>query len=118
MTRDIQIKRAYLPASRDDGTRVLIDRIWPRGLSREVAAFDGWAKDLAPSVELRRWFKHDPDRFIEFSRRYRHELQAKREGLIDLLAFGETKRLTLIYGARDEVHNHAVVLAAYLKNFT
>lgn len=115
MKREIKIKRAYEPADKGDGTRILIDRLWPRGLKREDAALDGWMKDLAPSTELRKWFNHDPERFAEFRRRYGDELKTNEEAVKQLLKSGRTKRLTLIYSAHDEEHNQAVVLADHLR---
>jgi uncharacterized protein YeaO (DUF488 family) len=114
-TPDLRLKRIYDSASEDDGVRVLVDRLWPRGVRKEMAKLTLWAKDIAPSPELRVWFNHDPARFAEFSRRYRLELAAKGDavGLIDdLLKRG---RVTLLFAAHDAVHNHAVVLADYLK---
>lgn len=110
--RSIAIKRAYEPPSARDGTRILVDRLWPRGLSRAKAALDGWNKDVAPSPGLRKWFGHKPERFEEFAKRYRAELRHNP-------ALDELKRLkgkvTLVYGARDPAINHAVVLAKLLK---
>ncbi|MBS0525423.1 MAG: DUF488 family protein [Proteobacteria bacterium] len=110
----IKIKRAYLPAARSDGTRILIDRLWPRGLKKSEAAIDRWLKELAPSTALRRWFGHDPARWQEFRRRYAAELHEQREPLaaIRRLALGGT--VTLVFAARDERHNDAVVLRSVL----
>ncbi len=115
MKREIKIKRAYAPVEKDDGTRVLVDRLWPRGVKREDAALDGWMKELAPSTELRKWFNHDAERFTEFRSRYSGELKANGEAVKELLKTGRTKRLTLIYSAHDEEHNQAVVLADHLR---
>jgi uncharacterized protein YeaO (DUF488 family) len=112
---DVRRKRAYEPAAPADGHRVLIDRIWPRGVSRERARLDEWARELAPSTELRQWFGHDPDRFSEFRRRYEHELAAQEEKLRDLRRRARRGTLTLVYGARDTEHNDAVVLAELLQ---
>ncbi|MGE5168876.1 MAG: DUF488 domain-containing protein [Rudaea sp.] len=107
---NIRLKRAYAPPAPADGTRVLVDRLWPRGVSREAAALDLWMKEIAPSDALRRWFGHDPARWDEFRRRYADELGA-REVLVETLrALARRGSLTLVYGARDEVHNDAVVL--------
>jgi uncharacterized protein YeaO (DUF488 family) len=108
----VKAKRAYEPASRTDGFRVLVDRLWPRGITKQAARIDLWAKDVAPSPELRKWFGHDPDRFAAFSVRYRQELArpAARAALEDLVRRASRGTLTLVYGARDEVHNGAVVL--------
>lgn len=104
------MKRAYEPAARDDGTRVLVDRVWPRGLTKSKAAIDQWMKDVAPSTELRQWFGHDPERWSEFRRRYRAELAHQSDLLKELRAIARSGRLTLVYSARDERHNQAVVL--------
>ena len=112
---DIRIKRVYDPTSDDDGARVLVDRLWPRGLRKEKAAWSLWLKDVAPSPELRTWFGHVPARFAEFARRYRAELAANDgavEPLEDLL---KRDRVTLLYAAHDAEHNHALVLAEYLR---
>ncbi|MFN8160753.1 MAG: DUF488 domain-containing protein [Solirubrobacterales bacterium] len=111
----IRIKRVYEPASSDDGYRVLIDRVWPRGVSRERAALDEWARELAPSDGLRRWFGHDPGRFGEFRSRYRDELAPRRDELADLRRRAGAGVLTLLYAARDREHNNAVVLAELLR---
>jgi uncharacterized protein YeaO (DUF488 family) len=112
---DITLKRAYDPAAADDGYRVLVDRLWPRGVSREDARLDDWARELAPSTELRRWFGHDPERFEEFQRRYREELAQHGDELEELRARARSGRLTLVFGARDTEHNDAVVLAEVLR---
>jgi uncharacterized protein YeaO (DUF488 family) len=107
---DIRLKRAYVPAEAGDGTRVLVDRLWPRGVKKDEAAIADWFRDLAPSTELRRWFRHDADRWDEFQRRYRRELGHHAEQLDELLQFARKGTLTLVFGARDEEHNDAVVL--------
>jgi len=112
---DVRLKRAYDPAEPRDGYRVLVDRLWPRGVSKERARLDEWARELAPSAELRTWFGHDPERFAEFERRYRAELTAHEEKLDELRRRAREGALTLVYGARDEVHNDAVVLAELLR---
>ena len=104
------MKRVYESASREDGVRVLVDRVWPRGLSRSRASIDRWLKDVAPSTELRRWFGHDADRWMEFRKRYRAELAHKSDLLDELRAIARKGPLTLVYGARDERHNQAIVL--------
>jgi uncharacterized protein YeaO (DUF488 family) len=106
----VRIKRAYLPPSPDDGVRALVDRLWPRGLHKTEAAVDLWLKDLAPSTELRQWFGHDPRRWEEFCRRYRAELASRAEQLDELRAIARRGPLTLVFAARDELHNQAVVL--------
>jgi uncharacterized protein YeaO (DUF488 family) len=108
----IVVKRVYEPPRAVDGRRVLVDRVWPRGLRREDARIDRWAKDLAPSTELRRWFGHRPERFPEFRDRYRAELSGHEAELQELLHGGT---LTLLYAARDEDHNNARVLAELLE---
>jgi uncharacterized protein YeaO (DUF488 family) len=112
---DVRLKRAYDPAEPDDGYRVLVDRLWPRGVSKERARLDEWARELAPSVELRTWFGHDPERFAEFERRYRAELAAHGAKLDELRGRAREGTLTLVYAARDEEHNDAVVLAERLR---
>ncbi len=112
--RVVEIKRVHEPATAGDGVRVLVDRLWPRGVSKEAAGLDEWFKDLAPSPQLRKWFNHDPERWNEFQRRYRSELD-KRTARVDVLAaLGDTKKLTLLYAAKDEAFNNAVVLCDYL----
>lgn len=106
----VQIKRAYAPPAPEDGMRILIDRLWPRGVSKEALALDHWNKELAPSTELRQWFGHDPDRWTEFQRRYAAELQPQAEQMDALRALARKGRLTLVYGAHDEEHNNAVAL--------
>jgi uncharacterized protein YeaO (DUF488 family) len=107
---DVRVKRAYEPADAADGYRVLIDRLWPRGVTRAKANVDEWRRELAPSDELRRWFGHDPARFIQFRRLYVEELRARRATLAMLRKHARAGTLTLVYGARDEEHNDAVVL--------
>ena len=104
------LKRAYEPPDRADGTRILVDRLWPRGVSKAQARLDEWIKDVAPSAELRTWFGHDPERWDEFRRRYRAELAASPETLKELRRRARGGRITLVYSARDEIHNDAVVL--------
>jgi uncharacterized protein YeaO (DUF488 family) len=109
---DVRIKRAYEDALDDDGDRVLIDRLWPRGVSKEEARIDAWMKDLAPSTELRQWFGHEPERWPEFKRRYTEELRATnaRHAVDDVAVRAARGTVTLVYGARDTEHNDAVVL--------
>jgi uncharacterized protein YeaO (DUF488 family) len=113
----IRLKRAYEPAERGDGHRVLVERLWPRGLRKADAGFDEWLKDIAPSHELRRWFGHDPSRFSEFRERYKRELHAEpaRSALVALANRAERRTVTLVYSAHDEAHNNAVVLARELE---
>ncbi len=116
----LRIKRVYEPASADDGERVLIDRLWPRGLAKAEAAVDHWLRELAPSTGLRRWFGHDPARWDEFRRRYFAELgaEAAAGALAELRALLAGPRpVTLLYGARDEEYNNAVALREYLQRW-
>ncbi len=106
----VNLKRVYDPAAPADGTRLLIDRLWPRGLSKADAAVDRWLKEIAPGTELRRWFGHDPERWQEFRRRYTDELRENATALEELRALARKGTVTLLYGARDEEHNDAVVL--------
>jgi len=111
----LRLKRAYEPQSRGDGRRVLVDRLWPRGVSKERLAIDDWMKELAPSAGLRRWFAHDPAKWVEFQRLYKLELEARMD-LVDRLAgYALGGRVTLLFAARDQIHNDAVVLAAVVR---
>lgn len=112
---DIRLKRAYTAATDADGTRVLVNRLWPRGVSKEKARLDLWLKAIAPSTELRKWFNHDPAKWEEFCQRYTQELEDNPEAVKRLLELADTGRITLIYGARDEAHNEAVMLKEYLE---
>ena len=112
---EVRLKRAYDPAEPDDGYRVLVDRLWPRGVSKDRARLDEWARELAPSTELRTWFGHDPARFAEFRRRYLEELAARAEKLGELRGRARKGTVTLVYAARDDRHNDAVVLAELLR---
>jgi uncharacterized protein YeaO (DUF488 family) len=112
---EVRLKRAYAPADPADGYRVLVDRLWPRGLSRERAGIDGWERELAPSTELRQWFGHEPSRFAEFRRRYLEELGERRPVLAGLRWRAREGPLTLVYAAKDNDHNDAVVLAEVLR---
>jgi uncharacterized protein YeaO (DUF488 family) len=110
----IQLKRVYDEPSSSDGFRVLVDRLWPRGLTKQRAAVDQWLKDLAPSTELRKWFAHDPAKWKEFQTKYQRELADKGDLLKDLKRRSQDGAVTLLYGARDEEHNEAVVLQSVL----
>ena len=103
----IRLKRAYEEPSEDDGTRILVERLWPRGLSKERAAIDLWPKEVAPSTELRKWYGHDPDKWEEFRRRYRAELDTKGEVLDDLERRLREGPVTFVYAAKDEARNNA-----------
>lgn len=111
---EIKIKRVYEDALKSDGIRILVDRIWPRGVSKEKAQLDDWIKEIAPSTELRKWFNHEEERFPEFSKRYKKELKNHKDLTDALLEKAEKNQLTLVYGAKDEVHNQAVVLKEFL----
>ncbi|HET9335745.1 MAG TPA: DUF488 domain-containing protein [Sphingomicrobium sp.] len=111
---DIRLKRAYEPSATSDGTRILIDRLWPRGVTKEEAAIDHWFRDIAPTTELRKWFGHDPKLWAEFQRRYTAELKHHAEQLDELLQLAHKGPITLVFGARDEEHNDAVVLKQVL----
>ncbi len=110
----IRIKRAYEPSAHDDGARVLIDRLWPRGVKKEALALDQWAKELAPSTELRQWFGHDPARWQEFRQRYAAELRPHADLLESLRTLARKGPITLVYGAHDEAHNNAVAMRGFL----
>ncbi|HLX99475.1 MAG TPA: DUF488 domain-containing protein [Roseiarcus sp.] len=112
---DIRVKRIYDPPDAKDGARVLVDRLWPRGMSKERARLKLWLKEIAPSSDLRRWFGHDPARFAEFARRYRVELGANTDALSRMDNLLKAGRATLLYAAHDEQHNEARVLADYLE---
>src|SRR6185437_4177888 len=105
----VRLKRAYQPPAPEDGTRVLIDRVWPRGLRKADAAIDRWMKNIAPSTQLRQWFGHDPERWPEFRRRYTGELQQQAAAVDELRELARGGRVTLVFAAHDEAHNDAVV---------
>ncbi|TKB66377.1 MAG: DUF488 domain-containing protein [Nitrospira sp.] len=111
----ILVKRVYEPATESDGFRVLVDRLWPRGISKEAAKLDLWLPDLGPSTVLRQWFKHDPARWAEFQRRYHAELRKKTALLATITKQAKTSSVTLLYSAKDEQHNQAVALRSFLK---
>lgn len=111
----IRTKRAYDEPGDQDGARVLVDRIWPRGIKKEDLEIDFWLEDVAPSTELRKWFDHDPEKWEDFKRRYFDELDAKAEAVRQLAAAASDGRLTLVYGAKDEEHNNAAALKEYLE---
>ncbi|MGY3040771.1 uncharacterized protein YeaO (DUF488 family) [Rhodanobacter sp. TND4EL1] len=113
----IAVKRVYEPAASADGYRVLIDRLWPRGLKKDAVPLDLWAKELAPSTALRQWFAHDPSLWDGFRHRYAGELDQLAEHWRPLAQHATRHKLTLLYGARDEEHNNAVALKAYLENW-
>lgn len=107
---NVRLKRAYEPGAAEDGTRILVDRLWPRGVTKGDAAIDQWMKEIAPSTALRRWFGHDPDRWEEFCRRYGAELHHYTELVSHLRSLARQGPVTLVYSAHDEVHNGAIVL--------
>lgn len=107
---NVRLKRAYEPPSEDDGRRILVDRLWPRGVSKAEAALAEWVKELSPSTGLRKWFGHDPERWETFRRRYAAEIREHAEVLARLRSLARSRRVTLVYSARDEAHNDAIVL--------
>ena len=111
---NVKLKRAYEPPAQNDGKRVLIDRLWPRGVKKVDAALDHWAKDLAPSTALRKWFGHDPARWSQFRLRYAEEVRQHGKQLRQLRALARANPITLVYSAHDEVHNDAVALRDFL----
>lgn len=111
----IKLKRVYEPASRTDGTRILVDRLWPRRLRKEDAAIDHWCKELAPSTALRQWFGHKPERWDEFRKRSKSELAQQPEALAQLRSFARKGLITLLFAAHDELHNNAVVVHELLR---
>ncbi|MCA0047903.1 DUF488 domain-containing protein [Mesorhizobium sp. B283B1A] len=115
MAFDLEVKRIYEPPASDDGQRVLVDRVWPRGVSKKDAALTLWLKDIAPSDELRKWFGHEPARWADFQKRYRAELDGNGEAVTQLRELLGDGKVTLLYGAHDEAHNNAVALARYLR---
>ncbi len=110
----IQIKRAYEPASKNDGTRFLVERLWPRGIKKENLQIEDWLKEVAPSSELRKWFQHDPAKWGEFRQRYFRELERHPDAWEPLLARARRGRVTLVYSAHDTEHNNAVALKEFL----
>lgn len=113
-----KIKRVYDPVEKEDGMRILVDRLWPRGLTKEKAAVDLWLKDIAPSTTLRKWFNHDPAKWEEFKKRYQQELHENQEQLTLLQKHLSQGPATLLYGAKDEEHNDALVLKEFLSKRT
>ena len=111
----IELKRAYDRAAESDGYRVLVDRIWPRGVAKGDLQVDAWLKDLAPSAGLRKWFRHDPAKWDEFKQRYGRELEQRADALEQLLERARTRPVTLVFGAKDTEHNNAVALKEHLE---
>jgi uncharacterized protein YeaO (DUF488 family) len=114
MKREIAVKRVYAAAGKDDGVRVLVDRVWPRGMSKAEVKADGWLKEVAPSTGLRKWFGHDPAKWAEFKKRYFAELMEAKEAVGELRGLVKNGKVTLLFGAKDEEHNQAVALREYL----
>jgi len=106
----LKIKRVYDKPAEEDGTRILVDRLWPRGLTKQKAKVDVWLKDIAPSTELRKWFAHDPEKWKEFIKKYKKELHENKEQAAVLKEYLRQGTVTLVYGARDELHNEALVI--------
>jgi uncharacterized protein YeaO (DUF488 family) len=111
----IDIKRVYEEPADSDGTRILVDRLWPRGLTKEKARVDVWLKEIAPSTELRKWFNHEPSKWSEFKKKYQAELRANPETITALKRLLANGKATIVYGAKDEEHNDAVVIKEYLQ---
>lgn len=111
----IKLKRAYEAPVKSDGKRILVERLWPRGLTREAAKLDDWFKEIAPSPELRKWYGHDPEKWPEFQKRYRAELTANKDAVARLRTLCEKGTVTFVYAAKDEERNSAVVLRSYLE---
>lgn len=112
----IKIKRAYEPSAAGDGKRYLVDRLWPRGVKKSALHIEAWLKDAAPTRDLIAWFGHDPKKWTEFRRRYRKQMAGNREALDPILKSARRGRVTLVYGARDEKHNNALVLKEYAES--
>lgn len=112
---EILLKRIYTPAEKTDGARILVDRLWPRGISKVEAGLDAWLKEIAPSTQLREWYHHEVDLWDEFRKRYIVELEAMPQAVDELRGWIEKGRVTLLYAAKDEAHNNAVVLRDYLR---
>jgi uncharacterized protein YeaO (DUF488 family) len=111
----MKLKRVYDEPKKSDGKRILVDRLWPRGLTKEKARVDLWLKEIAPTTELRKWFNHEPEKWVEFQKRYRRELQANEEAVERLKQEMKKGAVTLVYGARDEEHNAAIVLKEFME---
>ena len=111
----IDLKRVYDPPANSDGRRILVDRIWPRGITKADLQIDAWLKDLAPSTELRKWFEHDPAKWDEFRKRYAGELEQRSEALEELVEKARAGRVTLVFSAKDTEHNNAVALKEHLE---
>lgn len=112
----LKIKRVYDDVSNQDGKRILIDRVWPRGIKKEELKHDEWYKDIAPSTELRKWFDHDEEKWTDFKKKYKKELESHQDTLEDIRKDADGHNVTLLYAAKDEKHNHAIVLKEVLEN--
>jgi uncharacterized protein YeaO (DUF488 family) len=112
----IKIKRVYETSDESDGTRILVDRLWPRGLSKEKARIDFWAKDISPSTELRQWYKHDPDKWHEFKDKYFNELNNNLKGVKELLQYVNERNVTFVYSSKEQHLNNAVALKEYVES--
>ena len=112
----IRIKRVYDPPDPADGARILAERLWPRGVKKEALKLDAWAREAAPSTELRKWFKHDPSKWEEFTDRYRAELDAHPEAWLPVIAAARKGRVTLLFSSHDEEHNNVAALKAYIES--
>lgn len=113
---ELNVKRIYEPAEKEDGYRILVDRLWPRGMAKEKAKIDHWLKEIAPTTELRKWFNHDPEKWTEFQRKYKVELKDNKAAIDFLKEKIEKGKTTILYAAKDETHNEAKVIAAYLSS--
>jgi uncharacterized protein YeaO (DUF488 family) len=111
----LKLKRAYDPVASDDGTRILVERLWPRGVSKAQLHVDAWLKDVGPTTELRRWFGHDPEKWSQFRERYFRELDSRPESWRPILSAARGRTVTLVYSSHDEEHNNAVALREYLR---
>ena len=115
MNMDIEIKRVYEPASKDDGYRVLVDRLWPRGMKKEEVEFDLWLREVAPSNSLRKWYGHDPERWEEFKKRYARELEDKKELVEQIESKAKDEKVTLLFSSKEEHNNNAQALKEYIE---
>lgn len=113
---NLKLKRIYEPSAKEDGYRVLVDRLWPRGMTKEKAKIDHWLKEIAPTTELRKWFNHDPEKWAEFQKKYKAELKENKVAIEFLKEKIEKGNTTILYAAKDETHNEAKVIAAYLSS--
>ena len=113
-TMNVALKRVYNEPAESDGTRILVDRLWPRGLTKEKAKIDVWLKEIAPSTELRKWFNHEPNKWPEFKKRYQAEMDSNPDAISTLKKHVADGKVTIVYGAKDEEHNDAVVIKQYL----